>query len=548
MKRPFILSILFVQITMVCAQNEAYVEVSGMRPEAGQTIRGYVYLDSIARPNCIVMEKNAQGKAVNATSTDANGSFSLKIVNPDDLIHVSACAYSPKQKKTINYKAKVKHAGMGFMGYDDFKHEINGSDFKIWLNDGVDYFESYSRRRYSIDDKDFLRNRQTPTQRPIYPINLLSSERYDEYLEQHNLTERAKASVILPRRKEIELLLSVSAQDVTSSGIIPEAGEPVTGFVMDNAGPMFPVLITERDSKNNIVSQTETLPNGEFTLKVADPKNHFCILIEGYHEIRHRYDGNRFLIFMQEGYFTRPGGKDLPIPVDDLDEEPEGKIVINLEEAYPESFFRTQTNITNNVPKSVIKPESGDMIRGRVYVKNIQTGGCIVAERDNRGKLINVTATDGAGDFVLYLVNPRNKIWIYHSDYVPFNNAPIGFNFTVNLKDTIASKKGGKVTPWARVLRTEKRTVIASGRKPEYGGDWIQGAVIDANGPIRKAVIAEIDLNGTVISETKTYRDGEFLFYLTSPDNRLRVTHDGYNDIITKIEGTRLVFLPQAKK
>ena len=188
----------------VFAQTPAHVDVWGMRPEAGQTISGHVYLDSIASANCIVMEKNAQGKAVNATSTDANGSFSLKIVNPDDLIHVNAYVYSPKQKKIINYKAKVKHAGMGFMGYDDFKHEINGSDFK-------------------------------------------------------------------------------------------------------------------------------------------------------------------------------------------------------------------QTNITNNVPKSVIKPESGDMIRGRVYVNNIQKGGCIVAERDNRGKLINVTATDGAGDFVLYLVNPRNKTWIYHS-------------------------------------------------------------------------------------------------------------------------------------
>ena len=548
MKKAFLLSILFVQITMVCAQNEAHVKVSGIRPEAGQTIRGYVYLDSIARPNCIVMEKNAQGKTVNATSTDANGSFSLKIVNPDDLIHVSANAYSPKQKKIINYKAKVKHAGMGFMGYDDFKHEINGSEFKIWLNDGVDYFESYSRRRYNLDDKDYLRSRQTPTQRPIYPINLLSSERYDEYLEQHNLTERAKASVILPRREEIELLLSVSDQDVTSSGKMPEAGEPVTGFVMDNAGPMYPVLITERDSKNNIVSQTETLPNGEFKLKVADPKNHFCILVDGYHEIRHRYDGNRFLICMQEGYFTLPG-RDGPIPVGEFDdEELEGKIVINLDEAFPESSFRTQTNIISSVSESEIKPESGDMIRGRVYVNKIQKGGCIVAERDNRGKLINVTATDGAGDFVLYLVNPRNKIWIYHSDFVTFKNAPSGFYFNINLKDTIASKKGGKVTPWARVLRAEKRTVIASGRKPEYGGDWIQGAVIDADGPIRKAVITEIDSNGTVISETKTYRDGEFLFYLTNPDNRLRVTHDGYNDIITKIEGTRLVFIPQAKK
>jgi hypothetical protein len=493
------------------------------------------------------MEKNAQGKTVNATSTDENGCFSLKIVNPDDIIHVSACAYSPKQNKMLNYKAKVKHAGMGFMGYDDFKHEINGSDFKIWLNDGVDYFESYSLRRYSIDDKDYLRKRQTPTQRPIYPINLLSTERYDEYLEQHNLTERAKASVILPRREEIELLLSVSAQDVTSSGKMPEAGDIVTGFVMDKAGAMFPVLITERDSRNNIVSQTETLPNGEFTLKVADPKNHICILIDGYHEIRHRYDGNRLLICMQTGYFTLPG-RNGPIPVDEFDdEELEGKIVINLDEAFPESSFPTQTNIISSVSKSEIKPESGDMIRGTVYVNNIQTRGCIVAERNSRGKLINVTATDGAGDFVLYLVNPRNKIWIYHSDFVTFKNAPSGFYFTVNLKDTIASKKGGKVTAWARTLRAEKRTVISSGRKPEYGGDWIQGVVIDAGGPIRKAVITEIDSKGTVISETKTYRDGEFLLYLTNPDNRLRVTHDGYNDIITKIEGTRLVFVPQTK-
>ena len=68
--------ILFLFATLnVFAQTPAHVDVWGMRPEAGQTIRGHVYLDSISSANCIVMEKNAQGKTVNATCTDENGCF-----------------------------------------------------------------------------------------------------------------------------------------------------------------------------------------------------------------------------------------------------------------------------------------------------------------------------------------------------------------------------------------------------------------------------------------------------------------------------------------
>ncbi|MBO7115284.1 MAG: hypothetical protein J6V95_08930, partial [Bacteroidaceae bacterium] len=369
--------ILFLFATLnVFAQTPAHVDVWGMRPEAGQTIRGRVYLDSIASANCIVMEKDAQGKTVNATCTDENGSFSLKTVNPDDIIQVSAYAYSPKQKKMLNYKANVKHAGSGFMGYDDFRHEINGSYFGIWLNDGVDYvgFESYSNRRYYIGNPDYLRSRQTPTQKPLYPVDL-SFDRYKEYREQHNLPE-TRFYDPLPRREEIELLLSVSGQDVTSSGKIPEAGDSVTGFIMDNAGAMFPVLITERDSKDNIVSQTETLPNGEFKLKVADPRNHICILIDDYHEIRHRYDGDRFLIMMQEGNFTLPG-RDMAFPLQEIEEEPDERVLVNLEEYYPEAIY-LPPHFKSTVFKSGTKPKAGDVIRGSVYVNDRAKGGCIV--------------------------------------------------------------------------------------------------------------------------------------------------------------------------
>ena len=546
MKRAFILSIfLFVQITMVCAQSEAHVDVWGMKPKAGQTIRGHVYLDSIAGVNCIVMEKDAQGETVNATSTDANGSFSLKTVNPDDMIQVSAYAYSPKQKKKISYKANVKRAGSGFMGYNDFRHVLDGSYFEIWLNDGVDIIQSYSSRRDYIAVPDYLRSRQTPTQRPLYPVDL-SLDRYKEYREQHNLPE-TRFYVRLSRSEEIELLLSVSGKDVISSGKIPEAGDTVTGFVMDKAGAMSPVLITERDSENNIVSQTETLPNGEFTLKVADPSNHICILIDGYHEIRQRFDGDRLLINMQEGNSSLPG-EYLPFHLQEIEEEQADMILVNLlEESYQDAFFRPQTHIISSVSKSRPKPKAGDVIRGSVYVNDRVKGGCIVAERNKLGKLVNVTATDRLGDFMLRLANPHNRIWIYHSDYVPFKHAPSGFNFTVNLEDTIASRKDGN-TAWAKAQRAEKRSVIASGRKPEYGGDWIEGAVMAAGGPLRKAVVAEIDSNGTVVSETTTYGNGEFLLYLTDPDNRLRISHDGYSDIITDIGGTRLVLFPQKKE
>lgn len=532
--------ILFLFATLnVFAQTPAHVDVWGMRPEAGHTISGHVYLDSIASANCIVMEKDAQGKTVNATCTDENGCFSLKTVNPDDIIQVSAYAYSPKQKKMLNYKANVKHAGSGFMGYDDFRHEINGRDFNIWLNDGVEYLESYSSRRNCIGDPDYLRSRQTPTQRPLYPVDL-SLDRYKEYREQHNLPE-TRFYDPLPRREEIELLLSVSGKDVISSGKIPEAGDTVTGFVMDKAGAMSPVLITERDSENNIVSQTETLPNGEFTLKVADPSNHICILIDGYHEIRQRFDGDRLLINMQEGNFSLPG-EYLPFHLQEIEEEQADMILVNLlEESYQDAFFRPQTHIISSVSKSRPKPKAGDVIRGSVYVNDRVKGGCIVAERNKLGKLVNVTATDGLGVFMLRLTNPHNRIWIYHSDYVPFKHAPSGYFFEVNLLDTIPSNKG---TAWAKVQRAEKRSVIASGRKPEYGGDWIEGFVMDANGvPLRNAVVTEIDSNGKVVSETKTFKNGEFLLYQTNPDNRLKVSHDGYNDVITKADGVRLVTL-----
>ena len=541
MKKASVHILLLFATLNVFAQTPAHVDVWGMRPEAGQIIRGHVYLDSIASANCIVMEKNAQGKTVNATCTDANGSFSLKTVNPDDIIQVSAYAYSPKQKRNINYKANVKHAGSGFTGYDNFRHEINGSFFDIWLNDGVDYLESYSSRRNCIGDPDYLRSRQTPTQKPLYPIDL-SFDRYDEYCERHNLPD-GNLGIVLPRREEIELLLSVSGQDVTSSGKMPEAGDSVTGFVMDNAGAMFPVLITERDSKDNIVSQTETLPNGEFKLKVADPRNHICILIDNYHEIRHRYDGDRFLIMMQEGYFTLPG-RDLKLR--EVDEEVGSTLLATVEESYPDAFSRTQTHLKSSVSISAVKPKAGDMIRGRVFVNDRLKGGCIVAERNKLGKLVNVTATDGLGDFMLRLTNPHNRIWIYHSDYVPFKHAPSGFHFTVNLEDTIPSDKG---TAWVRALRSDKRSVIASGRKPEYGGDWIEGFVMDANGvPLRNAVVTEIDSNGKVVSETKTFKNGEFLLYQTNPDNSLKVSHDGYNDVITKADGVRLVTLMNIMK
>jgi hypothetical protein len=312
---------------------------------------------------------------------------------------------------------------------------------------------------------------------------------------------------------------------------------------MDNAGAMFPVLITERDSENNIVSQTETLPNGEFKLKVADPRNHICILIDNYHEIRHRYDGDRFLIMMQEGYFTLPG-RDLKLR--EVEEEVGSTLLATVEESYPDAFFRTQTHLKSSVSISAVKPKAGDMIRGRVFVNDRLKGGCIVAERNKLGKLLNVTATDGLGDFMLRLTNPHNRIWIYHSDYVPFKHAPNGFHFTVNLEDTIPSDKG---TAWVRALRSDKRSVIASGRKPEYGGDWIEGFVMDANGvPLRNAVVTEIDSNGKVVSETKTFKNGEFLLYQTNPDNRLKVSHDGYNDVITKADGVRLVTLMNIMK
>ena len=247
---------------------------------------------------------------------------------------------------------------------------------------------------------------------------------------------------------------------------------------------------------------------------------------------------------MQEGDFTLPG-RDMAFHLQEIEEEPDERVLVNLEEYYPEAIY-LPPHFKSTVFKSGTKPKAGDVIRGSVYVNDRGKGGCIVAERNKLGKLVNVTATDGLGDFMLRLTNPHNRIWIYHSDYVPFKHAPSGYFFEVNLLDTIPSNKG---TAWAKVQRAEKRSVIASGRKPEYGGDWIEGFVMDANGvPLRNAGVTEIDSNGKVVSETTTFKNGEFLLYQTNPDNRLKVSHDDYNDVITKADGVRLVTLMNIMK
>ena len=65
------------------------ITVSGDKPRSGDTITGQVYVGRNAvSGKCRIAEINAEGKVIAKTVTDSNGSFSLRVKNPGDLLFI----------------------------------------------------------------------------------------------------------------------------------------------------------------------------------------------------------------------------------------------------------------------------------------------------------------------------------------------------------------------------------------------------------------------------------------------------------------------------
>lgn len=106
---------------------------------------------------------------------------------------------------------------------------------------------------------------------------------------------------------------SAKGQDVTTaavqdniksgviiSGVRPQAGDTISGWVHDSEGPLMFTNVVERDSKDRIVSHAVTDREGHFSLKIVDPQNRIQVSYVGYDMAECKINGNVFVITMEE--------------------------------------------------------------------------------------------------------------------------------------------------------------------------------------------------------------------------------------------------------
>ncbi len=87
---------------------------------------------------------------------------------------------------------------------------------------------------------------------------------------------------------------------VVISGVKPQAGDTINGWVHDSDGPLLFTNVVERDSKDRIVSHAVTDREGHFSLKVVDPQNRIQVSYVGYDMAECKINGNVFVITMEE--------------------------------------------------------------------------------------------------------------------------------------------------------------------------------------------------------------------------------------------------------
>ena len=203
----------------------------------------------------------------------------------------------------------------------------------------------------------------------------------------------------------------------------------------------------------------------------------------------------------------------------------------------------------------VIRP--GDYISGAVFADYWGCGECVVTEIDSKGNVVNATCTDERGLFHLRVMDPDELIiqaTLSHYDqerekFVKYK--PSVKKIAKKKIDSKDSRSWYEVPTLkyylnldnakaARRPRSSKQKTIVAGHKPN-NGDAVDGVVMDAVGPLKDAVITERDLNGNVISETKTGTDGEFRLESVNPDNYLYITCNGYKEIRYSIDGDRFI-------
>ena len=156
------------------------------------------------------------------------------------------------------------------------------------------------------------------------------------------------------------LLFFQAASTIVFAQDKPKEGDPLSGIIREEGGPMMMVNVTERDSSDRIVAHTITDLAGNFSFRLVNPDDRMQITYVGYETVNIPIDKTFFEIKMKEEELVQDNSAT-------HDTSPRGRGIIGSE-----SY--TMEELQKNAPKDyvcgyVMKNPWGTYLYGIYLVK-----------------------------------------------------------------------------------------------------------------------------------------------------------------------------------
>ena len=211
--------------------------------------------------------------------------------------------------------------------------------------------------------------------------------------------------------------------------------------------------------------------------------------------------------------------------------------------------LEVSTNKNNYVSQMKVsgkQPEEGDVILVEVKDEN----GPLMAQVDLPGNekqpMRGLGSTDKEGRLAFRLDYTGDHIKVqcpgYHGVYQAIKGTRIEITMKKNpyLNDADVDLGRRNVARAQNNYGYRKTETTVTGDKPK-ADDTITGVLLVEGSPVNDCMIAEIDSNGTVISKTKTDKNGNFSLAIKNPDDFLFIGYNikSYEVPLVKITGNK---------
>lgn len=524
-------------VSSVVAQN---------KPVAGDWVRGIVtdslgqYIDSVS-----VMELNVAGDTLKQVPTDSKGVFNFMLINPKDSIRFSKRAYRDTvvSINRLYYQISLRDKEIEPEPEPESKLEPEPD-----LSDMVPAFDASNDVFIVCDYEESLIEVVPDSFICGYTFSPYGYKPYGIFLQGDSSGYQAILNYYKYNRDKVDDVMSSATLDINNwqaKGLIEAAKHDIDRARVYQKGPKVDFT---RDF--NVV---KVIMDGK-----AAEHWHGIVLSMAWFDL---YDDFKYEL----GPEPKPNANRWEVTP-----------YYNPSETYNEPCHWVASSGWDDLVACIY---SGDYIFGAVFADCWGCGGCVVSEIDSKGNVVNATCTDERGRFRLRVMDPNGLIikaelsrydqewgkFVKYKPYVKkiadkrtdvdFDRERYGCWYDVSELQHYLNLGNAKA---ARRPRSSRQKIIVAGHKPgtgyavddEYVEDevnGVDGVVMNAIGPLKDAVITERDLNGKIISETKTGANGEFRLESVNPDNYLYITCNGYKEIRHSIDGNRFIVTMKKK-